>query len=96
MAALHLGRFVEFFESAYGHDRASAVVRRDVQDWQRSLVEKDLAPSTVNNHTASLSAFTTWVDAQESGLCPTRDPAKGIKELRLPPLEPRALSEVQV
>jgi hypothetical protein len=50
----------------------------------------------VNNHTASLSAFTTWVDAQESGLCPTRDPAKEIKELRLPPLEPRALSEVQI
>jgi len=95
-AALHLGRFVEFFEEAYGHDRVSAVVRRDVQAWQRSLVDGGLAPSTVNNHLASLSAFTTWVDAQAPGLFPARDPAKGIKELRLPPLEPRALSEAQV
>ena len=95
-AALHLGRFVEFFGEAYGHDRTSGVVRRDVQGWQRSLVEQDLAPSTVNNHLASLSAFTTWVDAQAPGLFPAGDPAKGIKEVRLPPLEPRALSEAQV
>ena len=58
-AALHLGRFVGFFEDSYGHDRISTVVRRDVQGWQRSLTERDLAPSTVNNHLASLSAFTT-------------------------------------
>lgn len=95
-AALHLGRFVEFFEKAYGHDRVSSVVRRDVQAWQRSLVEQELAPSTVNNHLASLSGFTTWVTAQAPGLFPAGDPAKGIKELRLPPLEPRALSEAQV
>ncbi len=95
-AALHLGRFVGFFEDSYGHDRISTLVRRDVQGWQRSLTERDLAPSTVNNHLASLSAFTTWVGAQEPGLFPAGDPAKGIKELRLPPLEPRALSEAQV
>ncbi len=95
-AALHLGRFVGFFEEAYGHDRISAVVRRDAQAWQRSLVEQGLAPSTVNNHLASLSAFTTWVDAQAPGLFLAGDPVKGIRELRLPPLEPRALSEVQV
>jgi integrase len=95
-AALHLGRFVEFFEEAYGHDRISTVVRRDAQAWQRSLVEQGLAPSTVNNHIASLSAFTTWMDAQAPDPFPSGDPAKGIKELRLPPLEPRALSEAQV
>ncbi len=95
-SALHLGRFAEFFVEAYGHDRVSAVVRRDVQGWQRSLVDGGLAPSTVNNHLASLSAFTTWVDAQAPRLFPAGDPAKGIKELRLPPLEPRALSETQV
>jgi integrase len=95
-AALHLGRFVAFFKEGYGHDRISTVVRRDVQEWQRSLVEQGLAPSTVNNHLASLSAFTTWVDAQAPRLFPAGDPAKGIKELRLPPLEPRALSEAQV
>ena len=95
-AALHLGRFVKFFEQGYGHDRLSTVVRRDVQVWQRTLVDGGLAPSTVNNHLASLSAFTTWVEIQESGLFPAGDPAKGIKELRLPPLEPRAFSEAQV
>ncbi len=95
-AALHLGRFVGFIEHGFGHDRVSTLVRRDVQGWQRSLVEQGLAPSTVNNHLASLSAFTTWADAQEPGLFPAGNPAKGIKELRLPPLEPRALSEAQV
>jgi integrase len=50
----------------------------------------------VNNHLASLSAFTTRVHAQAPGLFPAGDPAKGIREVRLPPLEPRALSEAQV
>lgn len=95
-AALHLGRFVGFFEEAYGHNRVSAVVRRDVRAWQRSLADGGLAPSTVNNHMASFSAFTTWVRAQAPGLFPAGNPAKGIKELRLPPLEPRALSEAPV
>lgn len=95
-AALQLGRFISFFEEAYGHDRVSSAVRRDVQGWQRSLVEQKLAPSTVNNHLASLSAFKSWVEAQASRLFPAGDPVKGIKELRLPPLEPRALSEIQV
>jgi site-specific recombinase XerD len=95
-AALHLGRFVEFFEGSYGHDRITAVVRRDVRAWQQSLVDRGLAPSTVNNHLASLSAFTTWVDAQSPELFSAGDPAKGVREVRLPPLEPRALSEAQV
>ena len=95
-AALYLGRFVEFFKEAYGHDRISGVVRRDVQAWQRALSEQGLAPSTVNNHMASLSVFTTWVEILAPDLFPAGDPAKGIKELRLPPLEPRAFSETQV
>ncbi len=52
--------------------------------WQRSLVSRGLAPSTVNNHLASLSAFTTWVHAQDQRLFPAGDPAKGIGELGLP------------
>lgn len=43
-AAPHLGRSIAFFEEAYGHDRVSTVMRRDVQGWQRSLVEQELAP----------------------------------------------------
>ncbi|MDP9475988.1 MAG: tyrosine-type recombinase/integrase [Actinomycetota bacterium] len=95
-AALHLGRFVAFFEETYGHDRISAVVRRDVREWQASLVERGLAPSTVNNYLASFSAFATWVAAQAPGLFAAGNPATGVKELGLPPLEPRALSEAQV
>jgi integrase len=94
--ALHLDRFVGFFQEGYGHDRLSTCLRRDVLAWQRALAEQGLAPATVNNHLASLSAFTTWVAAQAPDVFPVGDPAKGIRELGLPPLEPRALSPVQV
>ncbi|MHB0878726.1 MAG: tyrosine-type recombinase/integrase [Anaerolineae bacterium] len=94
--ALHLSRFVSFFLDLYGHDRVSACLQRDVVAWQRHLLEQGLAASTVNNHLASLSAFTTWVQAQDAAAFPAGDPAKGIGELRLPPLEPRALSPRQV
>lgn len=50
----------------------------------------------INNHLASLSAFTTWVHTHNPDLFPVGDPAKGIGELGLPPLEPRALSPDQV
>ncbi len=94
--ALHLGRFAAFFHEAYGHDRISTLLKRDVREWQRSLASQGLAPSTVNNHLASLSAFTTWVRAHDPHLFPAGDPAKGISELGLPPLEPRALSVEQL
>jgi integrase len=94
--ALHLDRFVGFFHASYGHDRIGTCLRRDVLAWQRALVEQGLAPATVNNHLASLSALTTWVAAQAPDVFPVGDPAKGIRELGLPPLEPRALSPAQV
>ncbi len=93
---LHLGRFASYYQEAYGHDRISTLLKRDVREWQRSLVSQGLAPSTVNNHLASLSAFTTWVHAQDPQLFPAGDPTKGIGELGLPPLEPRALSTEQL
>jgi integrase len=94
--ALHLDRFVGFFRESYGHDRISTCLRRDVLAWQKTMVEQGLAPATVNNHLASLSAFTTWVAAQAPTVFPVGDPAKGVRELGLPPLEPRALSPAQV
>jgi integrase len=94
--ALHLDRFVSFIHEGYGHDRISTCLRRDVLAWQKALVEQGLAPATINNHLASLSAFTTWVAAQASAVFPVGDPAKGIRELGLPPLEPRALTPTQV
>lgn len=59
--ALHLDRFLAFFRQTYGHERISTCGKRDALAWQTVLGAKDLAPSTVNNHLASLSAFTTWV-----------------------------------
>ena len=94
--ALHLARFQAFFAAAYGHDRASTCLRRDVLAWQTALRAQGLAAATVNNHLASLSACTTWVQAQAPRLFPAGDPAKGISEVGLPPLEPRALSADQV
>lgn len=94
--ALHLDRFTHFFTESYGHDRIGTLLKRDVLAWQRALKEQGFAPATTNNHLASLSGFTTWVHAQAPHLFPIGDPAKGIGELGLPPLEPRALTESQV
>src|SRR3954463_6065335 len=94
--ALHLERFSTFYTDVYGHDRIRNVLKRDVLAWQRALSDDGLAPATVNNHLASLSGFTTWVAAQAPHLFAIGDPAKGISELGLPPLEPRTLSPEQV
>ena len=93
---LHLLRFRDFFMGVYGHDRISACLKRDVLAWQGQLAARGLAASTVNNHLASLSGFTTWVSAQDPDAFPLGDPAKSIGELGLPPLEPRVLTETQV
>jgi integrase len=94
---LHLQRFTNFFTTRYGHDHIATCLRRDVLDWQRYLRDDQrLAPATVNNHLAALSAFTAWVHAQDSTRFDCGDPAKGIRELGLPPLEPRALTDDQV
>ncbi len=93
---LHLSRFVAFFTDAYGHDRLGTVLQRDVIAWQRALVEQGLGPSTVNGHISSLSGFSSWVNSIAPGIFPLGDPAKGVSELGLPPLEPRTLSDAQV
>jgi len=49
--------------------------------WQTALREQGLAPAAINNHLASLSAFTTWEQAQAPGLFPVGDPTKGIGAL---------------
>src|SRR5206468_4492191 len=85
-----------YYQDAYGHERISTVLRRDVFAWREALVAEGLAPATVNGHLASLSAFTTWVGARAPRLFAVGDPAKGIGELGLPPLEPRSLSPEQV
>src|SRR5574341_123462 len=92
---LHLQRFADFFQKRYGHERISTCVQRDVLTWQTHLTEQ-FAASTVNNHLASLSGFATWIQSHNPTLFPLGDPTKGIGEVSLPPLEPRALNEDQL
>lgn len=92
----HLGQFRAYFLERYGHERLNACVKRDVLAWRESLQARDLAPATVNNYMASLSGFATWVTAQDAVAFPSGDPTKGIGELSLPPLEPRALNDDQI
>ena len=94
--ALHLNRFIEQFETVYGHDRISVCVQRDVVRWQQALKSRGLAAATINNHLASLSGFATWVHAQSPQTFAMGDPTKGIGELPLPALEPRALTDKQI
>jgi site-specific recombinase XerD len=71
---------------------AATVVRQLAEGPQQLM-----APATVNNHLAHLSAFFTWTAAHAgSGLLPQGDPTKGAELLPLPAPEPRALSEEQV
>jgi hypothetical protein len=35
--ALHLTRFFEYFQRAYGHDRISTCLKRDVVAWQKQM-----------------------------------------------------------
>jgi len=93
---LHLQRFQQFFENRYGQEHISSCVKRDVVVWQKSLLDQGLAASTINNHLASLSGFGTWVMSQDGGIFPMGDPTKGIGEIGLLPLEPRALNEQQI
>src|SRR4029453_533690 len=56
-----------------------------------------MAPATVNNHLAHLSAFFTWTAAHAPAqLLPHGDPTTRVALLRLPAPEPRALTAAQV
>jgi integrase len=100
--ALHLARFRDHFHAVHGHERLSAVIRREVLSWREHLATDPntgglgLAPATVNAHLASLSGFMTWVTAHEPAALPHGNPAAKVTDLPLPPLEPRALTEAQV
>ncbi len=56
-----------------------------------------MAPATVNNHLAHLSAMFTWTRAHAPDrLLPHGDPTEGVEPLRLPAPETRALNDAQV
>ncbi|HUY51799.1 MAG TPA: tyrosine-type recombinase/integrase [Streptosporangiaceae bacterium] len=106
--ARHLDRFTAFVLDGFGHDRIGTVTGREVALWRdhlsatlvRTLADGravTMAPATVNNHLAHLSAFFTWTAAHApAGLLPHGDPTEGVDLLPLPAPEPRALNEAQV
>jgi integrase len=94
--ALHLQRFLLFFQQSYGHDRISICLCRDVVVWQQTLQTQGFSNATVNSYLASLSGFMTWVEAQAPTLIANGKPTKGLGELGLPAPDPRALSEDQI
>jgi hypothetical protein len=64
-------RFTAWFRTGYGHDRVSAVTPREVTAWRDHLAAEGdtgrdgittaMAPATVNNHLAHLSALFSWI-----------------------------------
>ena len=62
--ALHLDRFRSFLAEAYGHDRISTVVRRDVVEWQQHL-----AGSLRSVHRERSSGFPVGVHILGGGTC---------------------------
>lgn len=90
--ARHLQRFRLWIEA---HERVSAVTAREVTAWRGHLaagVEQTatgratgMAPATVNNHLAHVSALFSWITAHApAGLPPSGDPTKRVEPLRLP------------
>jgi integrase len=104
----HLASFHAWFASGFGHDHISAVTPREVTGWREHLAatvvrtladgrSQTMAPATVNNHLAHLSAFFTWTSAHApTVLLPHGDPTHRVQPMRLPAPEPRALSAAQV
>ncbi len=105
--ARHLERFTAWFTTGYGHDRVSAVTPREIAAWRDHLaaegaVSRDgttaaMAPATVNNHLAHLSALFSWIAVHApAGLLRHGDPTKKVEPLRLPAPQVRALAGAQV
>jgi integrase len=112
--ARHLDRFAAWFTSGYGHDRVSAVTPREIAAWRDHLAAEGaagrdgptaaMAPATVNNHLAHLSALFSWISAlfswirvhARAGLLRHGDPTNKVDPLRLPAPQVRALAGAQV
>ncbi|KZE78211.1 hypothetical protein AV654_19745 [Paenibacillus elgii] len=99
---MQLERFISFFFNKIGHEKVTAVTRREVQAWIDYMHSpnpddpKLFAASTVNNHWAHLSLFMGWLHQEAPNLLPT-DPTKGMKgAYMLPAPEARSYSAEQV
>ena len=105
--ARHLERFAAWRIAGLGHDRVSAVTPREVAAWRDHLAAggnigrggtvTGMAPATVNNHLAHLSALFSWITVHApAGLPRHRDPTKKVEPLPLPAPQARALAGPQV
>ena len=105
--ARHLDRFTAWLIGGLGHDRIFAVTPREVAAWRDHLAAHGntgrdgtttaMAPATVNNHLAHLSALFSWITVHApAGLLRHGDPTKKVALLRLPAPQVRALSGAQV
>src|ERR1035441_1183338 len=103
----HLERFAAWCIAGLGHDRVSAVTPREVAAWRDHLAAEGnfgrggtmtgMAPTTVNNHLAHLSALFSWITVHApTGLLRHGDPTKKVEPLPLPAPEVRALAGAQV
>jgi site-specific recombinase XerD len=103
----HLERFACWLTAGLGHDRVSAVTSREVAAWRDHLAAEGnrgrdgaaapMAPATVNNHLAHLSALFSWITVHTPrGLLRHGDPTKKVDLLRLPAPQVRALAGPQV
>ena len=103
----HLNRFADWLTAGLGHNRVSAVTPREIAAWRDHLaaegsVARDgtataMAPATVNNHLAHLSALFSWITVHApAGLLRHGDPTKNVEPLRLPAPQVRALGGAQV
>ena len=85
--ARHLERFAAWCIAGLGHDRVTAVTPREVAAWRDHLAAEGnigrdgtvtgMAPATVNNHLAHLSALFSWITVHApAGLLRHGDPTK--------------------
>src|SRR5258708_34845827 len=102
-----LERFGGWLVAGVGHDRVSAVTPREVTAWRDHLAAEGnigrngtasaMAPATVNNHLAHLSALFSWITVHApAGLLRHGDPTKKGEPLPLPAPQVRALAGPQV
>ena len=103
----HLERFAGWLVTGLGHDRVSAVTPREVAAWRDHLAAEgiigrdgtaaEMAPATVNNHLAHLSALFSWITVHAPArLLRHGDPTKKVEPLPLPAPQVRALAGPQV
>lgn len=96
-----LQRFLEFFEKRYGHQKVTAVTKRDVEAWLDFLYAKKeeggagYSPNYVNDHQTVLSQFLKWVRIKAPHLI-MKDPTYKVRDIYVGEPKGRALTAQQL